>query len=456
MKIYQYNGIGEIGKARESKTVIDGTDNTTIEPYTGTAMHETNYTMNEVTLRDGEATIQRQILFESEKQFESGADVLTVAGFPEKYSAHPLYPQYKYYGNGRIYPAGEHSKIWIAELEYSTSNPSTTDIGGGRITADTPPWKLFPDNIQFTYPEFKIPFRAAYDNKGNMYTTETDETTGKKTTKPAVPVVNSAGDIIAAERTLRNIQMSFTYAVNKSGWKFENALDYGNTINLTQATVCEFKIPAGRGLLLPPEANFITVYKDGSSNIKWQYWSVNVTIMIDMTGLALDRRFMDVGNRAIFDDLDLAEDAFLAFAKTKYSDTKTTFTGSAKPGQIGHFRLTRQVGNGTTIDGVTRHTFIPDGEIVFCSFDQFIQIREMCVQASLNFQRDEQKKKIRVNYYEPQWTQDSNIPLNGGKVYTQAIPGMDDYKSGTIYNELTFREFAQKEWKSLNLPKKRR
>lgn len=437
MKIYKYNGVGEIG-----------TDNNG-QPYRGTAMHETNYTMNEVTLRDGEATIQRQILFESDAPFESGADVLNVTGFPEKYSAHPLYPQYKYYGNGRIYPSADRSKIWIADLEYSTTDTSGTDTDGGRITADTPPWKLFPDNIQFTYPEFKIPFRAAYDDKGKMY-----DPTGKKILKP---VVNSAGDIIAAERTLRNIQMSFTFSVKKDDWKIKNGLDYGNTINQNTENVCGFAIPAGRGMMMPPEANFVTVYHDGSSRIKWQYWSINVTIMIDMTGLTLDRRFLDVGNRAIFDDLDLKDDAFLAFAKTKYgSQIKTTFTRSQKPGQIGHFRLTRQVGSGTKIDGVTRHTFLPDGKIIFCSFDQFIQIREMYVTASLNFQNDEKNKKLRVNYYEPQWTQDSNIPLHEGKVYTKAIPGMEDYVNGTYYDELTFREFARLNWKNLNLPDRRK
>lgn len=195
----------------------------------------------------------------------------------------------------------------MADLEYSTTDPNATDEDGGAVTSETKPWKLRPDNIQFTYPEITLPFEESYNAKGELRDNRGN---------PVLPVQNSAGDKIPLERTIRNMQMSFTFATQN--WDINNAIIYGNTINSNEITVCGLKIPKNKGLLLPPECSYITVYEDGSNRIKWQYWSVTINIQIEKSGLLLCRQVHDIGDRAKFKELDLSEDAMLKYANQKY------------------------------------------------------------------------------------------------------------------------------------------
>lgn len=408
MHIFKYNGAG------------------------GVDHDESHFTRTEANVTNGLATITRRMFFESDGPTEDSVDVMSLAEFPTKYSAHPKHPSYKYYGNASVNPLASNSRIWVADLSYSTTDPNATDSDGDSVTSDTKPWKLRPDNIQFTYPEVKVPFTASYDSLGRMYDDEG---------KAILPVKNSAGDMIAAERSVRNIQMSFTFATQD--WDINNAIDYGNTINAEEITICGLTIPAGKALLLPPECSYVTVYEDNSTSIKWQYWSINVVIQIDKTGLLLNRKMLDVGDRAKFPALDLSGDALLAAA-----GLQTAVPETLNASQICHFRKTTAY----NISGEDeKKQYIPDGELVFCSWDQFITARRLYMDASTSLVNSGKMETI----YELQCEQDTQMPLDGvGYLYKAAINGTSEYVDGTPYETLTFREYPQMHWGSLNLPKK--
>ncbi len=385
---------------------------------------EDNFYRNSASISDGIATITRTIYFEAESKNECAADIISLAEFPQMRAAHPSYAQYKYYGNASISPLSEKSKFWKAELEYSTARPSQTDSDGNQVTSDTPPWKLLPDNITFSAPEIVVPFdkgyvgNKKYDADGSVL----------------APVTNSAGDIIVAETALRNIKMSFNYAVED--WDVENIIDFANTINNGPITVCGLSIPAGGALLQVPEPRFLTVYEDGSSKIKWQYWDVGINILIEKDGEILERKFLDVGDRAIFPEIEFTDDLISDASASK------TIPASSGAERICHFRKTKKY----TIGG--KDKYLPLGNLVFCGWSQFLQIRQLYLDASSAL------LSMQNSPYELQCEQDTQMPLDGsGGLFYEAIKGHPSYL-GSPYKTRKFNEYSTADWDNLNLPTK--
>lgn len=406
MKIFRYNGQG------------------------GADHDESNFTRTEATVTNGLATITRRMYFEADSEVEDSIDVMALPEFPTKYSAHPKHPAYKYYGNANIKPLGEHSRRWVAELEYSTTDPNATDEDGRTVTSETKPWKLRPDNISFTYPEIIIPFQASYNMTGKLYDANGDA---------ILPVRNSAGDPIQAECSARNIQMSFTFSTKN--WNINNAIAYGNSINAHEIKVCGLTIPARQALLLPPECNYVKVYQDNSTRVKWEYWSINVNILIDVTGRLLLRKLLDVGDRAKFPEIDISSDPMLSAAGI----TSAKLTATTTPSQICHFRLQVAVRVGN------KDEYAPLGKLVFCSWDQFLQARRLYLVASQTLV----EKELIQSIYELQCEQDAQMPLDGtGYLLTKAIAGHQDYVENTPYKNLVFQEYPILSWNSLDLPSK--
>jgi len=398
---------------------------------------ESQLTRLAASVSNGLATIHRRIYFEAENANEDAMDILSLKEFPAKYAAHPRHAAFKYYGNAEIQPLSENSKYWMADLEYSTTDPNATDEDGGTITSETKPWKLKPDNIQFTYPEVVTKFEASYNSTGYLY---------DKNGNAVLPVRNSAGDKIPEQRTVRNVQMSFTFATQS--WNINNALKYGNSINSQQITVCGLTIPQYTGLLLPPECSYITVYEDGSTQVKWQYWSVTVNIQIDTTGLLFYRKLLDVGDRAKFKEIDLSADAMLQAAKSVDSSfSNFKLKAEPKPSQICHFRLNEAV---PYRQG--KKLFMPSGKLIFCSWAQYIAARILYLKASIILMNPAIKQM--EHFYDLPCEQDTQMPLDKGYLFTKAIDGHDDYVANTSYNTLVFREYPVKSWSGLNLPTK--
>lgn len=370
-----------------------------------------------VQINGGEATIERIMYFEQENPGEDGADISSLDVFPKRYAAHPRHPNFKYYGNASIEPVDQRGKYWKASLQYSTSSSSyssSSDKNGKKINSETPPWDLLPDNISFSYPEVTIPFEMAYNEKGKL----------------EKPVLNSAGDIIPATRSVYNLQMSFNFAAKK--WDENNGIDYGDTVNSSPISVCGIKIKKGQGLLKPPEATFVTVYQEGTTQIKWQYWNVNVTIVFDLNESIFERKFLNVGDRAKFNGFHLADDLL------EDANAEITLKKSDNPSQICRFRKTvKSTGGGTT-------RYNPVGDIVFCSWEQFIAAREAYLVASKKLM---DQGKI-TSLYELQCEQERQMPLDEyGFIDNEAIENKK-------YRTVSFSAYPKKSWSSLNLPSK--
>lgn len=377
------------------------------------ASFKSNLYRGTARVTDGDVTIDRVMYFESDSPEEDGATISSLPFFPQKYSIHPLHPNFKYYGNATIEPVDGNGKYWRAVLEYSTGNANAKDTEGKEVTSETPPWKLLPDNISFTYPETTLPFEFAYSDKGEL----------------SIPVRNTAGDPIPATMSARNAQLSFTF--NTKTWDPDDSIVYGNTINSSSIRVCGYKVKEQCGLLFPPEANFITVYQDGTEKIKWQYWSVNVTILFDLHGNIFKRMFLNVGNRAKFKALSLSGDALLSDA-----GTTETFKETNKPSQICSFRKTVRSTSGG------KNSYLPLGDLVFCSWEQYIAIRQAYLDAS-------SKLRDRIaSTYELQCEQEQSMPLDkDGYVDMGAVNGGE-------YGKLYFPAYPAASWRALNLPTK--
>jgi hypothetical protein len=385
---------------------------------------EDNFYRNSASISDGVASITRTIYFESENENECAADIINLAEFPQVRAAHPTYAQYKYYGNANIAPLTEKSKYWKAELEYSTARPSQTDSDGNQVTSETPPWKLLPDNITFSAPEIVVPFdkgyvgNKKYDTDGNVL----------------APVTNSAGDIIVAESVLHNIQMTFNYAVRD--WDVSNIIDFADTINSVDITVCGLPIKAKSALMRAPEPRYITVYEDGSNKIKWQYWDIGITLLIEKGGELLERKFLDIGDRAIFPAMTFND------ALTAAASVNPSIPASNGPEKICHFRKTVKYNVGG------KEKYWPMGDLVFCGWSQFLQIRQMYLDASMNI------PDMAATPYELQCEQDSQMPLDGnGGLYYAAIKGHPSY-TGAPYKTRNFSGYSTANWSGLDMPTK--
>lgn len=387
----------------------------------GADSEESNLFRTTANISSGKVTISRVMYFESDKSIEDAVDITALPEFPAVSSAHPLHPQFKYYGDATIEPLSAQSKIWRATLEYSTTldNANAKDKNGKDVTEDTPPWLLRPDNISFSYPEVTVPFKVAYDSKGKL----------------TVPVVNTAGNILTATKSIFNAQMSFTFATKS--WSPENGLKYGNTINAKSEKICGIKFPANTVMLLPPEATFVTVYQDGTTQIKWEYWNVTINLLIDISETVFARKLLNVGDRAKFRSLSLTGDELLSKAGVNGFVPATDVAS-----QICSFRLTKEssLGNG-------KSDFIPTGDLVFCSWEQYIAARKLYLDASTKL-----KDKISTTY-QLQCEQHQSMPLNkSGYLLEEAIQGHKKYNSNAEYLQLSFNQYAPKSWNSLDLP----
>ena len=395
------------------------------------------------TMQDGVVTIPKRLYFKvpdgQNPRLYSDLDVYSHPLFPQKYSALAADPRYKFYGNASVRHELDEGHFFSAELEYSTRDPNAADDDGNAVTSETKPWKLKPDNIEFTYPEMNVNFEASYNSTGKLYAAAGTDANGNTIYQPVLQVANSAGDPFLLERSVRNLQMSFTFAAQR--WNITHAINYGNTINANEITVCGLKIPAGRALLLPPECSFITVYQDNSSKIKWQYWSVKCVIQIDMTGLLLLRKVLNVGDRAIFPALPY-DDAIIK--------PSMTFPPSQGAAQICRWRKYIK----TDISG-NHYNFTQIGDNVFGSWNQFIAFRQAAISRTAGLSSPLSTAKD-PNYtggiVDPQCEQLTKMPLiaagaNRGQLDIAAIA------SGR-YASLSFREYPYKNWSSLNLPKR--
>lgn len=370
------------------------------------------FTRTGCSVSDGIATITRTLYFKADNISETAADILDLNVFPQKGSAHPKYPRFKYQGNAKIEPFSDKSLFWLAELEYVNGNIGSDGSSGDEDEdEDVAPWQLGPESVNITYPEVTVPLELAYNEDGEK----------------TVPVQNSAGDMIPAETTVCNMRIEATFATRN--WDEDNGIAYCNTINQSAIRVFGIRLPEKKAVIKSLNASYLTVYEDNSTNIKWRYWSVNVVIDVDISGTIIYQNKLNIGDRAKFDNLFLGDDPLL-----KEGNIETTFPGTTTPSQICKFRMTKKIGD----------NYLPLGDIVFCSWEQYLAIRQAYYAASSSL----------PSPYDMQCEQLTSMPLTAsGYLLTEAIPGHQDY-DGSKYESLPFLQYRPKSWNYLNLPEK--
>lgn len=379
------------------------------------------------SMQDGVITINKKIYFrvpdgENPRQY-SDLDVYAHPLFPQRYSALSQDARYKFYGNASISHERDDSKYFIAELEYSTnSNLNFGSSGDQEVTADTPPWELLPDNLSFSNPERQIPFQAAYNASGQRY---------NSAGQVLIPVQNSAGTPFVAQTTAMDMEMSFTFATKK--WNINNSIDYGNTINASEIEICGVTIPARKALLRPPKCDFITTYEDSTGKKKWEYWNVNVTILITFSPDGFAKRVLNIGDECYWNHMPYSDDLFT-------NGFSIPGTQGGQRSRICHFRKYKKfMHNGN------KYVFYPAGDEVYCSWDQFLAFRQMAISQSLDLMEKEKENYVG-GILDPQCEQLSQMPLDAaGFLDKNAIRTKQ-------YGSLTFLEYPTKSWKSLNFP----
>ncbi len=377
------------------------------------------------SMQDGTVTIPKIFYFmvppEDNPRDYSDIDVYSHVNFPQYGSALSNDPRYKFYGNASIEKLNPDSRTFKATLQYSSSQSNSTDSDGNSVTSETKPWNLKPDNIQFTYSDFEIPFTASYNNKGELWKKNPDN---PEYPEPILPVTNSAGDKISMTTTVNNMNISFTYALRN--FDILNTIGYKNSINAENVNIL--------GIIIPPyccqikliEPSYLTVYEDSSSTIKWQYWSINMSVLIDLDQTSIFTKVLDVGNRAIFDSVQYSD----GFTQSISQNINLPASPNNLPEQICYFRKSVMMNNKP----------YQIGEMFYCGWSQYIALRQFMLENS-------------NNEYSLECEQGTAMPLlSSGKLNKDALEVTS--KKYQKYNHKIFRKYHSKAWNVLNIPKK--
>lgn len=285
-------------------------------------------------MQNGVVTITKYLYFKvphgEDPRRYNDLDVYGHAAFPQMYSRMSEDPRYVFYGNARIeHPDDGH--YFTAAIEYSTRNPNATDDEGEPVTPDTKPWKLKPDNISLSFTDVTTSFQYAYnpdevykfDNvsnkpligiygdsqtvprnethiaEGAMDALDIEEAYRSVFSRVKFPVCNTANDPFRLERTIHNLEIKFSYALQTNDWNINNGIYFGDTINSDEIKVIGITIPAKCGILYPMQADYVNVYDD-DGDFDYGYWNIQIRIVLDLSGTLRFRRVLNLGDRAKF------------------------------------------------------------------------------------------------------------------------------------------------------------
>lgn len=449
-------------------------------------------------MSDGIVTISRKLYFVVPKgedpRLYTDIDVYNSSFFPDKFSALAEDARFWFTGNASISRDIADSHYFTADLQYqcgssgsydysSEGDEADTDIDGRKIDADTKPWKLRPTEINFSTQSRQVPMTAAWTQDAKKYR-DSDTISDEKykellerygyvdnlpprTIKPTVPIVNSAGDRILYQEEKNCLQMSFTYNVEYTKWNKSHILDYGNTVNSAGLTVCGFKIKKGTALLRPPSATLVKTLKPGTNKVKWKYWRISVSLLIDPTREVFYARMLNVGDRAMWGSEAITPtdgDQLINYICTKWPsvpypriDNAANYTAKSR---IVKIRLAQYASeeNGLRI-------YVPTGAVKIISWDFYLALRNWffaCTGAHIKGGKS--VNDTGIQRYDLQCEQLTQIPLRGLEFYknhtqngsgTEVYGGVDeDAIEKKDYHYLDFLKYPSMNWAGLNLPAK--
>lgn len=232
----------------------------------------------------GRFTITKDFYFEKDDPNESVLELPSTPGFPQRGAALAENSRYVMSGSVDISPPNSEERsifrIVSAQYVFSSLDYSTNiDVNGDEITNDTPPWRLPPENLNWSYPEVVMPFDYGYDDQNQR----------------TVRVCNGAGDRLLAETIKYLTQVNFTY--NTREWDVNFGEQFGGVVNADYEYIAGIPFPPRTGLLKPPPVELVRTY-DNDGSLKWEYYRVNISIIKNPEGW--QRKLLNVGTRAYF------------------------------------------------------------------------------------------------------------------------------------------------------------
>lgn len=258
--------------------------------------------------------------------------------------------------------------------------------------AASAPWKLAPFAISIDTVEREVPFRRACDKYG----------------KRVIPVVNSAGDPLAATTTEAIQQYSFSYYLDRI-YNRDFVEELSNTTNEGAVRILGKQFKHNTLLMSKLAALPLVTYEDDGYTPKWTYWQINATVRYCRYGWS--RVLLDVGNRARFGNNKSPE---LIFQYNTFDTNNGTFS----TGKVWTDALTYHAANRTYQAWLKSHPGDAAGK-----------------PANLPYEYGE------------------NIPLtSAGKVNTTVLNQDIASSDFSGYPERTYIEYPPKSWRSLDLP----
>ena len=329
--------------------------------------------------KDSGKSFVRTIFFKHDNT-DTMVDCINSAYMPQYRQVHPTYTAFKVTDISEVQTLSDDT--WYIDVTYTNSIET-----GEPVAPDTAPWKLPPQDVKISTFDKEIAMKRYWSTTENKWK----------------PLCNSAGIPIQATKTVTVGCLSFTMNEKKKGSApYMNA---GYLYNANTETVCGIKIPPLCGKLLPYSATLQTVTDPGTGKIKYEYYSLDITIhFILPTG--------DEGNESWqFSLLDVG---------TLVRDEQ---------GNLGAIYKFREAAGKNDI--ATAH-------VKYGTIDELMA------------QRAKWDKSDMANFPYEEITEP--MPLRGGKLYLDAINSTD----GSIqYDTIDGIDSRPASWNSFDLPKKR-
>lgn len=306
-------------------------------------------------------------------------DAINSVYMPKWNDCHPVYTAFFVTDIGDVEVFSDDT--FKIEVTYSNKVDSSEPV-----SAETEPWNLPPQDVNISTFDKEIAMTKYWDNDKMKWRT----------------LLNSAGVRISATKVVTVAQLSFTMNVKKKSSVPQ--LNAAYLYNAYPETVCGIYIPKHCGKLLPFNATLHSVTDSSTGKIKYEYWSVAVTVQIILpTG--------DEGNEN------------WSFS---YLDVGTLVRD--KDGNLGAIYKFRDA---------TKKEEVKTAKVIYGSIDE------------LTIQRSKWDKSDIANFPYEEITEP--MPLNDGKLYLEAMNAQGDVP----YGKITGFDSRPASWSKFDLPKRR-
>ena len=324
-------------------------------------------------------------LFLKHEPDDTMVDAINSDYMPKYREVHPTYTAFKVTDISEVQTFSDDT--WYINVTYTNSIET-----GEPVAPDTEPWDLPPQDVNISTFDKEIAMTRYWDNNKMEWRT----------------LLNSAGVRISATKVVTVTQLSFTMNVKKKSSVPQ--LNAAYLYNAYPETVCGTYIPPYCGKLLPFNATLHSVTDSSTGKIKYEYWSIDVTVQIILPS---------GDNKAIDGDKEFENWSF------SYLDIGTLVRD--KEGNLGAIYKFRNA---------TKKEELSTAPVIYGSIDE------------LTIQRSKWDKSDIANFPYEEITEP--MPLKDGKLYLEAIKSPD-----VPYGKITGFDSRPASWSQFDLPKRR-